>query len=197
MIELTHLFKRRCSDPMGLLNNCFKLNTFVSRLEKQAKLYAMGDIDRENEYKGWGLEIFTEYLCKVYAMDKRVGISNYQPVSEDDDTGVDGFGTGINGKPATVQVKFRQADWVLTANADHLTNFTWSSVKKYGVDVRDDDKNMLIVTTGKDINWATDQKMLMQTVRILHREKLRVLVDNNKVFWKTFLDSWLASTKTP
>jgi hypothetical protein len=184
---LTHPFLRRCTDPVTLLSNCYKLNTFTSRIDKQAQNYDPNP-DKQNLYKGWALEIFAEFLCKSLALDKRVGISNYQVVDEAEDTGVDGYGIGIDGKPATVQVKYRPADYVLTANEDHLTNFTSASLMKYGV--KPDSTNMLIITTGKELHYYTEQNMLLNKVRVLGREKLRVLVDNNIMFWDTFLKEW-------
>jgi len=191
-MKLEHPFIRRCFDRLALLNRCVKLNTFLARVEKQAKAYGGEDDDHINEYKGWAFELFAEYLVKSFAMDKRVGVSEYQLPDEGDDTGVDGFGIGINGNPATVQVKYRQADHVLSANADHLSNFVMSSYNRYGVKV-DDNQNMLIITSGKELHWHTADNMFRGKVRILNREKLRVLVDNNAVFWHGFARVWEAS----
>ena len=184
---LTHPFLRRCTDPVALLSNCYKLNTFVGRIDKQALKYDPG-IDKQNLYKGCALEIFAEFLCKSLALDKRVGISNYQVVDESEDVGVDGFGIGIDGNPATVQVKYRPADYVLTVNEDHLSNIAAASLMKYGV--KPDSTNMLIITTGDKLHYYSEETMLMNKVRVLDREKLRVLVDDNIVFWDTFLKEW-------
>ena len=191
-MTLEHPFLRRCIDPNQLLTDCVKLNTFCSRLERQAKTYGKGNKNLENEYKGWGLEIFAECLLKCFPTDKRVGISDYK-ITDEEDTGVDGSGIGINGKPATVQVKYRQANYILTANDDHLGNFKAASLSaKYRVYPTPDTNgkcNMLIVTTGKELHHHTRDQMLPE-VRVLNREKLRVLVDDNHVFWKIFLDAW-------
>ena len=191
LIKIDHLFIYRCIDRDALLRNCYKLNTFISRAEKQAKEYGKEDEDEINQYKGWALEFFAEYLIKAHPMDKRIGVIDYQIVDEDDDTGVDGYGTGLDGNPATVQVKWRPFKYTLTANRDHLTNFTSSSLIRYGVKLDENrNKNMLIITTGKDIHWRTDEKMFQYNVRVLNREKLRVLVDENNMFWDYFRDSW-------
>jgi len=135
MVTLIHPFLRRCIDHIALLEDCEKLNTLTGRIEKQANDYAQGDENMVNEYKGWALELFTEYLLKALPMDKRTGIVDYQIVDEDDDIGVDGFGEGLDGLPATVQVKYRQANYVLTNNEDHLGNFKAASLShKFGVD---------------------------------------------------------------
>jgi hypothetical protein len=192
-MPLTHPFLRRCLDPAALLKDCVKLNTFCSRLEQQADQYANKDEKLKNQYKGWGFELFTEHLLKSFPLDKRVGISNYQISNEDDDTGVDGFGTGINGQPATVQVKYRQANYILTTNDDHLANFKAASLStKFNVNPIPDKSgkcNMLIVTTGKELHHHTRDQMLPE-VRVLNREKLRVLVDDNIAFWTSFQTAW-------
>lgn len=193
-VRLDHPFLRRCLDRTELLQECVKLNTLIARIEKQAKRYGEKDADKVNEYKGWAFELFAEFLCKSFATDKRVGIANYRVGDEDEDTGVDGYGLGINGNPATVQVKYRQAHHVLTANLDHLSNFVMSSYNRYGVKV-EDTQNMLIITCGKELHWHTDQNMFRGKVRLLGREKLRVLVDNNRVFWDSFQQSWEQSLK--
>lgn len=190
--ELTHPFLLRCIDPEALLEGVSKFSTFDSRMKKQAKKYAKGDNDKEQEYKGWAFELFVEMLVKSSALDKRVGISNYQLVEEDEDTGVDGFGVGINGKAATVQAKYRQANYVLTANNDHLSNFVTASQNRYGVDVSDE-SNMLIVTSGKELHYFTKEQMLCGKVRCLNREQIRVMVDKNVAFWNAFRASWDAA----
>jgi len=169
IVDLEHPFKLRCIDPIALLQGCYKLNTFISRVEKQAKRY--GDGEDVDKYKGWALELFAEFLIKSHPMDKRLGISDYEVVGEDDDTGVDGYGKGSNGEPATVQIKYRPANYVLAGHEDHLFSFTTASWLKYGVK-NDGAKNMLLITTGKDLHWHTDQNMFQKTVRVLNREKL-------------------------
>lgn len=189
---LTHPFLTRCLDHKALLDGVAKFSTYDSRLKKQAKQYANGDVDLENEYKGWAFEIFVEVLMRIFGHDKRVGVVDYQIIDEDDDIGVDGTGKGINGKPATVQAKYRQAIHELSANRDHLSNFTSGSVLRYGVDPADT-QNMLIVTCGKDLKNFTAQNMFRNKVRWLNREKIRVLVDDNVAFWDAFREAWKAA----
>lgn len=187
-----HPFVTRCLDHKALLEGVSKFNTYDSRLKKQAKQYANGDVELENEYKGWVFEIFVIAMINWLGNDKRVGIVGLQIVDEDDDIGVDFLGTGINGKPATVQAKYRQAIHELSANKDHLSNFTSASVLRYGVDPADT-QNMLIVTCGKDLKNFTAQNMFRNKVRWLNREKIRVLVDDNVAFWNAFREVWNAS----
>ena len=182
-ITLTHCFLHQAHDLPGLLDGCVKLSTFKNRLQKQALLHP--NRYDPNLYVGDGFELFVEALIKLSPVDNRIGISDYQCV-EDQDVGVDGSGTGFNGKPATVQVKFRgDGSSVLTANNDHLSNFTSASVLHFGV-APEDNKNMLIVTTAKGLHHFTDNEMYSNKVRCLGWEQLRELVDNNQAFWDSF-----------
>lgn len=188
-IELTHSFIYRCLNKEELLFKVTKFNTFERNLLKQAKKYGNGNANKENEYKGWGFELFGEMLVKTFSYDKRIGVHNLQFSEEDDDTGVDGYGMGTNGKPATVQFKYRKANYTLKANEDHLSNFISASQNRYNVDINDE-KNMIIITSGKDLHYYTKDNMLYGKVRCLNRDKIRTMVDNNIPFWSDFLNSW-------
>lgn len=182
-MELNHTFRKRCHNLTELLNGCYKLSTFCNRLEKQSVLFP--DRYDPEKYKGDGLELLVEILIKLSPVDNRIGIANYQVVLEQD-TGVDGFGTGINGRPATVQVKYRtDSTQLLTANKDHLSNFIAASQNRYGVLI-EDSKNMLIITTGDNLHHFTESEMLYNKVRCLGYKQLREILDNNIPFWDTF-----------
>lgn len=187
-IKLTHSFLLKCHNLTELLSGCNKMSTFCSRLEKQAAMHP-NRYDPE-KYKGDGLELFVEALIKLSPVDNRIGIGEYKIV-EGQDVGVDGSGIGANGKPATVQVKYRgNNDSVLTANNDHLSNFTSASMLHYDVDPKDVN-NMLIITTAKGLHFFTDQEMYAGKVRCIGiggsgNEGLRELVDNNLLFWNAF-----------
>ena len=198
MIELTHPFLRRCLDRNALLDDCELLNTYCSRLEKQAVKYSSPDgflrgtdEKQQNEYKGWGFELFAEFFIKFLGNERRIGILDYKIVGKND-TGVDGTGIGIDGKVATVQVKYRQANYELKANEDHLSNFKAASLStKYGVSPQPTNGkcNMLIITSGKGLHYFTANEM-MPEARVLDREHLRAMVDNHTMFWQRFRESW-------
>lgn len=182
-IKLIHPFLYQCHDINKLLKDVKKLSTFCSNLEKQSKLFPNRyDPDK---YKGDGFELFAEALIRLSPADNRIGVRNYQPILEGD-TGVDGVGIGINDKPVTVQVKYRANNLRhLTSNVDHLANFAFSSVSKYGVPI-DSKINMLIITTAAGLHYFTDQEMFQGKVRCLGYDQLRELVDNNLNFWNEF-----------
>ena len=184
-IKLTHSFLNYVYNLNELLEDCNKLSTFCSRLEKQSILFP--DRFDPNLYKGDGFELFVEALLKLHSVDRRIGISNYEPISKTiQDIGVDGSGTGINNFPATVQVKYRSNNVsLLTANTDHLSNFVAGSLLHYKVNPEHND-NMLIITTAKGLHHFTDIEMYASKVRCLGSEELKKLVDNNDMFWNAF-----------
>jgi hypothetical protein len=185
-IELTHDFfkeENRAHDLPGLLEGCYKMSTFMNRLERQSQMFP-NRYSPEN-YKGDGLELFAEALIKLSPADRRIAITDYSPGDPLDDRGVDGWGTGMNGKKASVQVKYRgDTRSTLTANGDHLSNFVMTSVME-GVDINDAD-NMLIITTADGLHHFTDQEMFKGKVRCLGIKELKKLVDNNNLFWDSF-----------
>lgn len=209
LVKLTHPFMWHCRSPQDLVGGCLKLNTFCRNLEGQARLVypdnpneseeeAILRENNRNKYKGDGFELFVEALIRLSPCDKRLAtIEDYEVVTSGD-TGVDGYGIcGFNGKPITVQVKYRQHDHVLSANNDHLTNFTSSSFMRYNVDPNPEEKtqkcNLLIITSGNSLNFYTDVEMFQSKVFAICRDELRQFVDNNRSFWKFFLQSWEAS----
>lgn len=203
-----------CLSPEFLLNNCNKLNTFLSRIEKQVvQLHPEPKKESEeekrtrinaiNSHKGEAFELLVEAIIRLFPCDKRVGpIKDYTIVTRGD-IGVDGYGIFGNNKPGTVQAKYRQHDYSLTANQDHLSNFVQASLRHpdtggYGVDGKPDANgkcNMLIITSAQSLNFFTDIEMFGGTVHSLCREDLRKLLDENNLFWEYFYKSWKQSLK--
>ena len=196
-IQLSHTFKDILPDvdefflsngEVGVVNT---INSFCDRVKKLADKYAL-TIDPD-KFKGGAFELFVEYLCRSNASDNRIGIYNYAPVQGDADVGVDGHGIGENKHPATVQAKFRAGDYILTANADSLSNFLVSSWSDFGVRM-EDDKNMLIITTGQKVLEETREKMLKGKVRVINRDALREMLDKRPEWWTRFYAAVKAST---
>jgi superfamily II DNA or RNA helicase len=191
-VTLVHTFK----DVMPDVDEFFQANTepgvittvnsFTGRVNDLAEKYNL--VIESNIFKGHSLELLAEFLIKFNAADNRIGIYDYCPIEGDDDFGADGVGVGENGNPATVQVKFRRGDWVLTANDDHLTNFVARSQNMNGVRM-EDTKNMLIITTGLKVDERTMDNMLYNKVRVLNREALREMLDNRPEWWMKFWEA--------
>jgi len=202
-IELKHPFVNKCPDIDALLKKddglvIQSIESLCAKIKQQASIhwdkFGINEEKGSAKYKGDALEMFVEFMIRKNGGDNRIGIFNYELPSENDeeDLGVDGHGIGGNGNPATVQVKFRRGDYVLTANEDHLSNFLTSSWIDYQVPM-EDDKNMLIITTGMKVDEQTIEKMLKNKVRVLNRDALREMFDNRPEFWAEFYDSVKAS----
>jgi len=185
IITLDHPFIFTSIDIIDLLNDVNTLNKFILKLDKQSKLIPVESNITDDKYKGDGLELLTEALLKLSPIDDRIGIGNYHIIN-DLDTGVDGVGIGLDGRVATVQVKFRNdPNYFLTANDDHLSNFVVASQNRYKVPI-DSNKHMLIVTTAAGINYFTEKEMLLKKVRVINRKNLQQMLNNNILFWDNF-----------
>jgi len=180
---LTHPFKDKVPIDDFFEGEIVTVNSFCSRTESLAVRNAVrNDPDK---FKGDMLELLVEYMMRTMSHDNRIGIYDYEPTPKNDDVGVDGKGKGENGFPATVQVKFRQGNWVLENNKDSLSNFLSSSVFDHGVRT-EDDKNMLLITTGKRPWEDTLARMLKGKVRVLDRVALQEMLDGRTEWWKRF-----------
>jgi hypothetical protein len=187
---IKHPFKDIC-DINDLLDDCTTVNGFCAGLELQAE--ANKDRFDVNKFKGDGLEMLVEFLIKYRGADNNIGITDYVPIDATDDTGVDGKGVStFNQRPATVQVKYRQANYVLSGNEDKLGNLVNASQNKYGVAVSDT-QNMLIITTGEKVHHFTMSEMLYNKVRVINRYGLKEMIDNNLGFWNDFKKAVLDS----
>ena len=79
----------------------------------------------------------------------------------------------------------------MTANRDHLSNFAFQSVTKYGVKDNPNnskEKNMVIFTTAKDIDRRSLEKVLLDKVRVINYVLLSNLTRDNLSFWLSLED---------
>lgn len=184
-IQLDHHFLHTAHDITALLEDVQTMKDFKKNLVKQSKLHpARYD---SNLYTGDGLELFTEALIKLSPVDNRIGIQNYIPIIEGGDNGVDGSGVGFDGKPATVQVKFRSNNTTrLTGSGDDLNSFYGESLgPRFLVDPLTT-SNLLLVTTGAGLHHYTEGEKFSNSMRCLGWNELKDLVDNNLSFWNHF-----------
>ena len=189
-IRLTHPFVHHCHDIVGLLEGVNTVPEFCKRLNAQSILH----VDRytEKKYKGDGFETLGQAMCLLSPIDNRIGISDYKLVSKDDDYGVDGVGIGTNGRPMTVQLKYKSNPTsYIMFNDDHIGNFINLSTRKYCVDMMDT-KNMLIITTARGLHHSIDDNDNILNadgevcLRCIGYEDLCNMLDNNHNFWNLF-----------
>lgn len=185
-INLIHPSIRRLGDKVDVkLSNIIKNNKglclTISEFVKRTNICS--DIVKNkyegyydfNTYKGDAFEVLVEFLIKSSPFDNRIGILNYDPIISSEDYGVDGAGQSlVDMSPVTVQIKFRSnKEKYLTPNEDHISNFVSKSYSTYFKSYIDnlltgkskgkniDCRNMLIITTAKDLNPIIAKKCIM------------------------------------
>lgn len=126
-------------------------------------------------------EIFAEIFFHIHSGDNRVGVFNYKPAPPDTDNGVDGFGIGIDGKPATVQVKFRSNLSDELKERD-IKNFGFQSIILYDVD-KNTKTNMVIFTTSNGLHYHTADQVFQGRMRTINGDMISKMIDNNQCFW--------------
>jgi len=154
-------------------------------ISKSKKFEDLGYPDAD-KVKGDLFEIFAECFFKILAADNRVGVYGYQPGPPTEDYGVDGVGVGMDGKPSTIQVKFRSNQNEELTIKD-IKNFQGISYRKYGVPV-DTNQNLILFTNAKGLHWITEANVLSGATRTIGGDQISKLVDGNSVFWKMVVD---------
>jgi hypothetical protein len=205
---LVHPARVKYGDLSIVLKKVSNMQSFIKAIKKAGKAWGAGvapddealQTDEYNKYVGDFFEIFAEFLIKGNSRNNNIGISKYRPINTsngEEDYGVDGAGYGINGKPATVQIKFRSEmmNYQLTANRDHLSNFIVRSDYTHGVG-RDDVDNMLVISTAGKVHWSTRDKMLVGKVRFLLLDQLEKMT-NGIDFWDDFRSILAKAWQTP
>ena len=181
---MKHSFQYVCYDAKKLLDGCNKLNTFMTRVNKQSQ-EDRGMGWTPDEYKGMAFEALIEVLVCSSPIDKRIGIKDYRPHNtklDGPDFGIDGYGLRHNGNLHTVQIKFRSDVMSELTTRDMISNFvaktTSSPVYK--------DADMTIFTTAKGLGQKIAEDMYHGRVRTLGFNEIKKLVDNNQAFWDLF-----------
>jgi hypothetical protein len=197
-VTLTHPAIKKYGDLSTVMRGVDTVQKMARQIKKSGRKYSslISPDNQElqeriyNSYTGDVFEIFVEFLIKSNSQNRRIGIVGYTPVNQSNgkkDFGVDGYGISqINGRPATVQIKFRSEmmNYMLTGNKDHLTNFKNNSHETYGVNYGDVD-NMLIVSTAGSIHHTTRNEMLNGKVRCLLLDQLEQIA-HGVAFWDEF-----------
>lgn len=182
--DIQHGFGKRAHDIVALFKDTNKMATFMRKLEKQAKL----DPDRydRDKYVGDGLEFLMNIFIPTAQFDKRIGITKYEPV-QSDDNGVDGIGYNILGEKCAIQIKYRSNTMkTLTANQDHLANFTTDAMIKYRIIVPEKNTDIprhYVFTTAQGLNFYTDANFFKGFVKCYGIDDLKYFLDDNFNFW--------------
>jgi hypothetical protein len=173
------------------LSEFFEGISTIKELIKKIDKFSETDYQKFNypdpeKFKGNVFEIFAEVFFKLFSSHNKIGIYNYQPVNGNQDYGVDGTGIGMDGKPSTIQVKFRK-NYTSQLTSDDLKQFPFQSIVQYGVEPKTR-SNMVVFTTAKDLHWVTDGNVFLGRITTIGYQAISAFVDNNWVFWKNFTD---------
>ena len=185
-------------DKNGEIVKLFDL--FCNNIEELAKNKYPNDKDNQALFKGDIFELFVEFLIKYMGTSNDIKITDYKVIKSTNitDYGVDGIGRSIkNDKLCTVQVKYRQAGYMLEQNRDNIGNFYQQSRTLFDKEefIPKDDNNMLIITSAKNVHDSIKQ-ISRNTIRSINRQKLHNLT-NNINFWKSFKNSIESSQTKP
>lgn len=193
-MKLQHRFWIGNTPSQGFwAQHAFKNVEALSHLEKNLEELAFSSgpaaLNGHDPYEkilGDGWEAFNEIFLKTFGFHRDLGIVDLT-VCPPGNIGVDFTGRGLNNNPATVQSKYkgRSKAWKLELAEGpemKLERFLSQSQNKFGVKV-EDDRNMIVITNAKDINYWTSDKLLFNKVRCIGRSKIEYLVNDNPAFW--------------
>lgn len=159
------------------------LDSLMKKIISESSNFQKYGLIDSNKFKGDIFEIFAEIFFKINSGDNRIGICNYSPVSISEDYGVDGHGTGINGNPATVQIKFRSNKSDQLVQAD-IKQFPLKSHYDFQVKM-EDSNNMIVFNTCSGLHYKTRDEMFNGKVREINYSHIKNFIDNNYCFWIT------------
>lgn len=168
-----------------LYSNKLIFKEYLRRIEQLSQEYnKYGFIDK-NHMIGDIFEIFIEGFIHIIGTYPTIGITDYIPVKKSEDNGVDGVGIGLNNLPLTVQVKYRNNP-LHELTSDDIKQFGYQSFRLYDVDVKTK-TNMVIFTTASDLHWHTKNEVFDNGMRVINRNDISNIIDNNGCFWKDMI----------
>lgn len=187
-MEIEHHFLTTSHNILDLFDSTQKVSTFCKKLEKQAAIDTLAY--PYEKYVGDGFEFLIELLIKINPADNRIGISEYHPISNNDN-GVDGYGINILGKKCAIQVKYRtNSSMVLTATNDKLDSFMTEAMFEGIIpETENKCKNHYIFTTAEGLHYYTANEKFRKSVKCIGYQELRELLDNNIHFWNLCISS--------
>lgn len=181
-----NLYNKNSNIFQTLLKDTRTLSQLTSKIIKISKSYESLAYKDADKVKGDLFEIFAEGFFEIMGAHPGILIGGYQPAPPIDDYGVDGFGIGMDNKPATIQVKFRSNATTELIQED-IKQFPLQSIFNYNVD-KDTRTNMIVFTNAKSMHWITESKVFSGRVRTLGNKEISGLIDNNFIFWNKILD---------
>lgn len=173
-----------------------KLSQFKSKLNKLSKnlpeKYPLvwgrnkDETANQNKIKGDGFELFCELFVYHFGIHPQIGLANYTPVDPLIDEGIDALAININEEQTAIQCKFiNDTTYQFAANKSNLPNFlVEATLKKIAWEDTDKIKRVFLITTAKGLHYHTQEKW-QNKVKVISGNDIKLLVDNNRLFWKS------------
>ena len=164
------------------------LRVFLNAIERMVRpktgINFRSDDDRQ-KFKGDVLEVLSELFYTRFNSDPRMGLTNYTPVTVDEDYGVDATGINANGDLTVVQVKYRSNPTDIITYSDLAKTFT-SGVIQLKLDPAKDHTLFLFTTANGVSHQAT--KVFGDKLVVVDKAYIKKVIDNNKNFWSLCLN---------
>jgi hypothetical protein len=138
----------------------------------------------KNKFKGDALEILAELFFNNFSSDPSLGLSDYKPVTLDQDFGVDGIGINANGDTTVVQVKYRMnpTDYSIYPSYTDIAKTFTSGVLHFKINPSKEHV-VFVVTTSNDVSIRC-REVFENKLVVISYPVLQVMLDNNMNFWE-------------
>lgn len=190
LVNLSKTYHIKMKDVRKIIANNGKSfeNTYIEKVGEESTYSERGKL--YNQFVGDFFELFAEFFLKTYNNDRRFGINNYEPVTEND-YGVDGKGESYddipNRTPVVVQVKFR-SNIIDEIAYSCLANTAWQGVKNFNIDINKN-SNVILFTSSNGANYIA-KKEIGNNLFEINTNSIEEEIGTNH-FWIDFQKSFL------
>lgn len=159
------------------------IREFINALERITGPNGIEFRDQQDrlKFKGDALEVLSELFFTRFNSDPAIGLTNYTPISIEEDFGVDAKGTNANGDLSMVQVKYRSNPSEVVTYSEIARTFA-SGILQQGLDPTKE-RTIFVFTTAVDVSWQCRQIFENKLV-VVGREIIAREIDNNRNFWR-------------
>jgi len=158
------------------------LREFVNAIERMVGPNGLNLRDQKDRYKFKGdvLEVLAELFFTRFNSDPAYGLTDYKPITIDQDYGVDATGTNANGHFSVVQIKYRKNPMNEIRFKD-LARTAAQGVYHFGLVKQP--HTLFVFTTANEVNYHCE-KVFGDSLVVINRAIIQRAIDNNRNFWK-------------
>jgi len=142
--------------------------------------------DEKDKFKGDSLELLSEIFFNAFGNDESVGLKEYEPISAEEDFGVDATGINVNGHKSVVQVKYRSDPSSIVTYTDIAKTYC-DGVINHSLNPNQN-HTIYVFTTANSVSHQC-QTVLGDRLVVISKNILKTKIDNNKNFWKFAYDA--------